>query len=29
VSVLLGIVFGVLPAYKASRLRPVDALRSA
>lgn len=29
VSVALGIVFGVLPAYKASRLRPVDALRSS
>jgi putative ABC transport system permease protein len=29
VSALLGIVFGVLPAYKASRLTPVDALRSA
>lgn len=29
VSALLGVVFGVLPAYKASRLAPVEALRAA
>ncbi len=26
-SVLIGVVFGVLPAYRSSRLQPVDALR--
>lgn len=29
VSALLGIVFGVAPAYKASRMAPVEALRAA
>ncbi|HBL25719.1 MAG TPA: hypothetical protein DD490_02670, partial [Acidobacteria bacterium] len=29
VSVLLGLVFGVFPAVKASRVMPVDALRDA
>jgi len=29
VSVALGVVYGISPAYKASRLSPVDALRSA
>jgi len=29
VSVLLGVVYGIYPAFKASRLSPVDALRSA
>lgn len=29
VSAVLGVVFGVLPAYKASRLMPVEALRAA
>ena len=27
VSVLIGVLFGVLPAYRSSRLEPVDALR--
>ncbi len=27
VSVLIGVVFGVLPAYRSARLQPVDALR--
>lgn len=27
VSVLIGVVFGVLPAYRSARLEPVDALR--
>ena len=29
VSVLLGLVFGVIPAIKASKMTPVDALRDA
>ena len=29
ISVLLGLVYGVYPALKASRLSPVDSLRSA
>ena len=27
-SVLLGMISGLLPAYRASKLKPVDALRS-
>ena len=27
VSVLIGVVFGVLPAYRSARLQPVEALR--
>jgi len=27
VSALIGVVFGVLPAYRSARLQPVEALR--
>ncbi len=27
VSALIGVVFGVLPAYRSARLEPVEALR--
>jgi putative ABC transport system permease protein len=28
ISIFLGIVFGIIPALRASRLNPVDAIRS-